>query len=695
MSKNEAPAGTKLVGANSPADLRERPQWVCWRFEIRDGKKTKIPYTALGKAASSTDPATWVDYETARAAAAFGDGLDYDGIGYVFSPDDPYTGIDFDDCLDGDRLHPAVATHLLTLDSFTEVSPSGTGVKTIVRASKNGFERCSTTKTPWQGKFECYDHARFWTITSAHLRGTPTTIEPRQGELERVLLRVFGKPDPPGKIPPRELSGAGLGGDDEELLARARDARNGDKFSRLWAGDTAGYGSASEADLALVSMLAFWVGPDPVRIDSLFRQSGLMREKWNREDYATRTIERALERGEFFNGDMDMAAVVAYLERAAGKPTAPVPQETVGRVRLRPLGSYEARAVEMLIPGHVPVGAPTLLSGVGGLGKSTLALGWGAKLSRGELGPAADTIYVSFEDTAAEVLLPRVQAAGGDPDRIHVVEFADGVDQVSLPRDIDVLRQLIHSVDARLLVVDPIMAALDLRLDSHKDQHVRVVMAQFRAIAEEARCALVSIGHLNKAPTTDGYLRVGGSPAFWNSARSVVLVTADPNEPDVFRLVSQLKANLARLAPVERWRIEDVDLGADPTGKLIRVPVLRFVEVADDIDASEVLGPRATTKTATAESWLAGILSDGDWHESPPLKALAEAAGISGRTVDRAADDLGVEKKHEGFPKKTFWALHPVPPNPPPKVGGTGDPAQPSPLKLIDGPVPPTSGDVA
>jgi hypothetical protein len=88
---------------------------------------------------------------------------------------------------------------------------------------------------------------------------------------------------------------------DEEIVRKALDASNGEKFRRLWAGDASGYTSGSEADQALCSLLSFWIGPDPNRIDALFRQSRRYREKWERADYRDRTIAKALEgRVEFY-----------------------------------------------------------------------------------------------------------------------------------------------------------------------------------------------------------------------------------------------------------------------------------------------------------------------------------------------------------------------------------------------------------
>lgn len=82
---------------------------------------------------------------------------------------------------------------------------------------------------------------------------------------------------------------------DDEIVERAKSAKNGDKFARLWAGDISGYSSASEAELALCSMLAFWTGGDAAQIDRLFTRSQLMRDKWNRADYRARTIQKAVE----------------------------------------------------------------------------------------------------------------------------------------------------------------------------------------------------------------------------------------------------------------------------------------------------------------------------------------------------------------------------------------------------------------
>jgi putative DNA primase/helicase len=305
----------------------------------------------------------------------------------------------------------------------------------------------------------------------------------------------------------------------------------------------------------------------------------------------------------------------------------------------------------------------TLVAGVGGLGKSMWLAGIAARLSVGALdghGPG-DTVILSYEDTAGEVLRPRVEAAGGDPRRVHVIvpEHRGYVEPVALPRDLLRVEELVRSVEAKQVVIDPIVAAIVAELDAHKDQHVRAVLARLAELSEVADCAVEIVGHLNKAPSTDAYIRVANSVAFWNAARSVVLVTADSGGEDL-RLVAQRKANYAGLRPVERHRIEPVVLPhlLDPEdGRPIETARMLFVECAEDVDGADVLGPPKATKTATAEALLEAVLADGEWHEADRVKKLMSVAGCAERTTQRAAEKLRIEVERRGFPSSTWWRI--------------------------------------
>jgi KaiC/GvpD/RAD55 family RecA-like ATPase len=329
------------------------------------------------------------------------------------------------------------------------------------------------------------------------------------------------------------------------------------------------------------------------------------------------------------------------------------------RWQLRPLSKATPRQTRFLVPAF-PLRFLTLVAGVGGLGKSTYLIAIAAAGSTAV--EPWDTIYVSFEDTADEVLRPRLEAAQGNASRVHelVLGNADSLESFTLPRDVEELQLLIRECAARLVVIDPIVAAVDTKLDAYKDQHVRQVLAQLWRVAREEDCAIALVGHLNRLPSSDAYLRIANSMAFWNAARSVVLVTEDGDDESGLRLVAQRKENLAALAPVERHRIEEIVLPStiDPhTGKPIVTSRMTFVEIAEDVRGADVLGPTKPTKTESAEALLQALLGDGEWHESDGIRRLLEAAGFPERTTQRAAKDLGVESDRRGFPSVTWWRI--------------------------------------
>src|SRR2546422_3477029 len=142
---------------NIPAELRALRQWVCWRTEQRKGKPTKVPYQTNGVLAKSTDAATWTSFKLALTAF---DTRRFDGIGFVFSSDDPYAGIDFDHCMNKETKETQewARNAIKELASYTEASQSFTGLHVIIkgRVPANGNKR---------GQIEMYDHSRFFCMT--------------------------------------------------------------------------------------------------------------------------------------------------------------------------------------------------------------------------------------------------------------------------------------------------------------------------------------------------------------------------------------------------------------------------------------------------------------------------------------------------------------------------------------------------
>jgi putative DNA primase/helicase len=257
----------------------------------KDGKpkRTKPPFRALApnEPASTTDPSTWATF--AKAVETFHDGK-CDGVGIVFR--DGMAGIDLDHCRDPKTgtIEPWAWEIIRKLDSYTEVSPSGTGIHILVFGALPEGRRKETSRG-----IEMYDseRGRYFTVSCNHLENTAVTVKNRPRELAALHAEVFGRNGGRPEPPPRQSSPT-PNLDDAELIERARSASNGGKFSALWSGDMSGCATPSEADLALCNLLAFWTGADAGRIDRLFRASGLYRQKWERDDYRERTIAKAI-----------------------------------------------------------------------------------------------------------------------------------------------------------------------------------------------------------------------------------------------------------------------------------------------------------------------------------------------------------------------------------------------------------------
>lgn len=255
-----------------PHALKAIPQWVLWQREERDCKSTKVPYNAItGKPASVTKPNDWATF--GRAMAGFNAGK-FDGIGFVLTKDDPFTGVDLDHCVDPATgvVEPWALAIIYQLHSYTERSPSRAGLRIFL------FGRLPPDRRR-KGPIEFYDAGRYLTVTGDHLAGTPLTIENRHATLQLVHAEHFHKTNPNMKV---DCSSQPITADDDTQLARAFRSRHGARIQALWNGEWHKYfPSQSEADASLCCSLAFWFGRDAARMDRVFRQSQLMREKWN------------------------------------------------------------------------------------------------------------------------------------------------------------------------------------------------------------------------------------------------------------------------------------------------------------------------------------------------------------------------------------------------------------------------------
>lgn len=264
-----------------PEQLKAYKQWVLWSVETRDGRATKVLRELNGSHARSNDRTTWTTYDEVKEWAQ---------IGFVFSPDDPFCGLDLDNSLDeAGRLKPWAREIVEKINSYTEISPSGKGCKIfgIGKLPRNRIFKIEgdTRDGEKQSQLEMFDHGKFFAMTG-NILGLQTEIRDCQKELDELYARYDREHQQAES--PRKLS-------EQEILAKAGKAKNGGKFKDLWHGITAAYGNdESAADQALCCMLAFWTGNDATRIDSMFRASGLYRDKWERSDYRDRTINNAI-----------------------------------------------------------------------------------------------------------------------------------------------------------------------------------------------------------------------------------------------------------------------------------------------------------------------------------------------------------------------------------------------------------------
>lgn len=264
--------------AGIPAELKAIPHWVLWRLEERDGKPTKTPYQANGQIAKVNDPATWTSFDEALAAYQAGG---FSGVGIVLTDDDDLVGTDLDKCLNLDtgELEPTAAAIVAALPTYCEVSPSGRGLRLF------GFGKLPTGGRR-KGKVELYDTGRYLTVTGHQFNGH-AVLANITAELATVHARVFGKATASKPVDAKPSPAGALNLDDATLLDKIRASKQGALFDRLWRGDTSGNGSDhSSADMALCNLLAFWTDGDAARMDRLFRQSSLMREKWDKPHFA-------------------------------------------------------------------------------------------------------------------------------------------------------------------------------------------------------------------------------------------------------------------------------------------------------------------------------------------------------------------------------------------------------------------------
>ena len=381
-------------------------------------------------------------------------------------------------------------------------------------------------------------------------------IADRQGQLDQIRDAIW-----PAQAQRSRSSSGRVRLDDRELLERMFAASNGARVAALYHGDASGHADDdSSADLALCNHLAFWTAGDANRIDSLFRASGLMREKWDERraasTYGQRTIEKALA-----------SATERY------DPGRPHPGASHGDTSTR-ASTVRSKRVRWTWKGYWPIGYVTCQSGETKLGKSLFAAKPISALTHGGLPgqherAPADVLIVAREDGLADMWKPRLVAAGANLERVRFLNIGadwnvrDGLELVY--RDLD------EQGTAALLFVDAVMEHLpDPKAGegSNSATFVRRALRPLAMLCEERTLAGLISTHPPKgkaASFTDVY---HGSGAFVQVSRSLIYFAYHPDDlelpdNDRRRVMLRAAANIGRDPGALSFRITEQPLTLD------------------------------------------------------------------------------------------------------------------------------------
>lgn len=357
---------------------------------------------------------------------------------------------------------------------------------------------------------------------------------------------------------------------------------------------------------------------------------------------------------------------VGHPNGTASTLTPSTPQEATpipfsGIPGLVRLSDVQPEIVQWLWRGRIPLGKLTILEGDPGLGKSLIACDVAARVSSGrsmpdgtygDLDGPAGVVILSAEDGLADTIRPRLDQAGAECEHIAAFTFINDGTAERMPTlaDLHEIELVIAATDAKLVIVDPLMAYLPGATNSYRDQDVRSILAPLSKRAERMGVAVLVVRHLTKGAGGGNPLyRGGGSIGIAGAARSVLLVAPDPDdETKARRILAMSKSNLAKTPPALAYRLEGREPGA---------PVV-YWEGATNHTADSLLavpqdadGRDALTE---AQQFLEATLDNGP-QPSEEIQKEARKVGIADTTLRRARAKLGIKPNKEGFGKDGRW----------------------------------------
>ena len=308
------------------------------------------------------------------------------------------------------------------------------------------------------------------------------------------------------------------------------------------------------------------------------------------------------------------------------------------------MSDIEAQEIEWLWYPYIAYGKLAIVQGDPGDGKTTLILNLAAKLTKGEgldenmkVTESMNVIYQTAEDGLADTVKPRLLQAGADCEKVLVIDESEK----SLSMLDERIEEALIKTGARVLILDPIQAYLGSGTDMNRANEVRNMTKRLAALAEKYKCAIILIGHMNKAAGNKAAYRGMGSIDFYAVARSVLLVGRVEGEPNI-RAMVQIKNNLAEFGHAKAFRLSEEG----------------FRWMGDyEITADEVLGGYAPkiNKLEQAKDLLRELSKELEKVESNSIYDMAKEQNISKRTLENAKREMGIRAKKENG--SWYWPL--------------------------------------
>ena len=619
LKRQQKSADTDNFFANIPQDLRDAVNWVCWQFKKVDGKIKKVPTDQAGKAIDFTNPEKFLAFND--ALAAFRNNSNLDGIGFAMTPKDGLCCIDLDHCFDeGGRLLTQAWMILKDIGpTYVERSPSGQGLHIWTKASVIDGRRF---KTPDGAEVEIYGEGRYMTITGNRYEcaGYPhhPHIEEKQAHVEALIARMDA-----AKATPTTASTVGgkgsrdawksvvldygpLTDEDRSILDNLSRHWKWREIEPLWHGNLSEYigpdgkPDESKADMALAAKLAWWAMFESARLCRMFTASALgRRPKWRREDYARRTIWRALQNSASAPPPGEPPPYLADTAKAAEETQARRGERLADAIlqgrQAATDRTEEPPPIKYIInPQLSEDTGVALLVGPGGSGKSFQALIRCIAIASGRpIGKAhrtevtAPACFFSLEDppnvlkrryyhtiaaieetfgafttgqlAALDANLYRFPVRG----QMGALMELDGKGNPRPTEHYHALRNIIERIRPAYIVLDTMSRALGI--DENSNAHAaQWITALEEILFDHPGTVFQIVGHTGKG-NQDGKdedpLSIRGASAFaWNAraeetyvkagARELKLLGLDGEDGDVFKLTAVKYNYTARLEPV-------------------------------------------------------------------------------------------------------------------------------------------------